>query len=293
MASPAAVAEAPAPTSAPVLPYRVGHGFDLHRLAEGYKLIIGGVEIPHTKGCEAHSDGELALLSFLSARSIWLWYMRGRTVLGDVLHIFTSSSLFTAGDVLLHTVTDAILGALCLPDIGQLFPDTDPKWRGASSDIFVKEAVSGCGSVRKNQYPTIVYNERGPLWLLQLLVTVHWIVRLVGTACVRLQTSNTTRFTSVYNCLESVRRHEQPFHHVVQQHGQDISQDAVKLILSDRYFWLKVEALCKLLKPYAEVIYGIQGNRCSMATITLCWLYLARKIAVDIEGLDAGGQDAL
>jgi hypothetical protein len=47
-----------AATAAPVLPYRVGHGFDLHRLAEGYKLIIGGVEIPHTKGCEAHSDGE-------------------------------------------------------------------------------------------------------------------------------------------------------------------------------------------------------------------------------------------
>jgi hypothetical protein len=54
MAAAGAVAEAPAP---PVLPYRVGHGFDLHRLAEGYKLIIGGVEIPHTKGCEAHSDG--------------------------------------------------------------------------------------------------------------------------------------------------------------------------------------------------------------------------------------------
>ncbi|KAG2451481.1 hypothetical protein HYH02_004079 [Chlamydomonas schloesseri] len=86
---------------APSLPYRVGHGFDLHRLAEGYKLIIGGIDIPHTKGCEAHSDG----------------------------------------DVLLHTVTDAILGALCLPDIGQLFPDTDPKWKGARSDIFLKEAV--------------------------------------------------------------------------------------------------------------------------------------------------------
>ncbi|KAG2498296.1 hypothetical protein HYH03_003557 [Edaphochlamys debaryana] len=86
---------------APTLPYRVGHGFDLHRLAEGYKLIIGGIDIPHTKGCEAHSDG----------------------------------------DVLLHTVTDAILGALCLPDIGQLFPDTDPKWKGARSDIFLKEAV--------------------------------------------------------------------------------------------------------------------------------------------------------
>jgi 2-C-methyl-D-erythritol 2,4-cyclodiphosphate synthase len=59
------------PATAPVLPYRIGHGFDLHRLAEGYKLIIGGKEIPHTKGCEAHSDG----------------------------------------DVLLHCITDAILGA--------------------------------------------------------------------------------------------------------------------------------------------------------------------------------------
>lgn len=137
MASPAAVAEAPAPTSAPVLPYRVGHGFDLHRLAEGYKLIIGGVEIPHTKGCEAHSDGELALLSFLSARSIWLWYMRGRTVLGDVLHIFTSSSLFTAGDVLLHTVTDAILGALCLPDIGKHAANNQV----ASSSAIVKAPI--------------------------------------------------------------------------------------------------------------------------------------------------------
>jgi hypothetical protein len=53
----AAAALAEAPPAPPVLPYRVGHGFDLHRLAEGYKLIIGGVEIPHTKGCEAHSDG--------------------------------------------------------------------------------------------------------------------------------------------------------------------------------------------------------------------------------------------
>jgi len=58
----AAVTDAPAPPAPPTLPYRVGHGFDLHRLAEGYKLIIGGVEIPHTKGCEAHSDGMLAAL---------------------------------------------------------------------------------------------------------------------------------------------------------------------------------------------------------------------------------------
>eukprot|EP00892_Ulva_mutabilis_P011157 jgi/Ulvmu1/8413/UM042_0120.1 len=98
-----------AQAEAPVLPFRVGHGFDLHRLAEGYPLIIGGKHIPHTKGCEAHSDG----------------------------------------DVLLHCVTDAILGALSLPDIGQIFPDNDPKWKGASSDIFVKEA---CKLMRERGY---------------------------------------------------------------------------------------------------------------------------------------------
>lgn len=87
--------------AAPILPYRIGHGWDLHRLEPGYPLIIGGIDIPHDRGCVAHSDG----------------------------------------DVLLHTVTDAILGGLSLPDIGQIFPDNDPKWKGARSDIFVKEAV--------------------------------------------------------------------------------------------------------------------------------------------------------
>jgi len=95
-------ASAPAAASSPKkLPYRIGHGWDLHRLEPGYPLIIGGIDIPHERGCVAHSDG----------------------------------------DVLLHTVVDAILGALCLPDIGQLFPDNDPKWKGARSDIFLKEAV--------------------------------------------------------------------------------------------------------------------------------------------------------
>ena len=93
-----AVATAPPPS----LPFRVGHGFDLHRLEEGpYRLILGGVDIPHDRGCVAHSDG----------------------------------------DALLHTVTDAVLGALGEPDIGQLFPDNDPKWKGQTSDIFLKEAV--------------------------------------------------------------------------------------------------------------------------------------------------------
>uniref|UniRef100_A0A224XGZ8 2-C-methyl-D-erythritol 2,4-cyclodiphosphate synthase n=1 Tax=Hypericum kalmianum TaxID=473045 RepID=A0A224XGZ8_9ROSI len=83
------------------LPFRVGHGFDLHRLEPGYPLIIGGIDIPHDRGCEAHSDG----------------------------------------DVLLHCVVDAILGALGLPDIGQIFPDSDPKWKGAPSSVFIKEAI--------------------------------------------------------------------------------------------------------------------------------------------------------
>ncbi|KAJ6821796.1 putative 2-C-methyl-D-erythritol 2,4-cyclodiphosphate synthase, chloroplastic [Iris pallida] len=85
----------------PSLPFRVGHGFDLHRLEPDLPLIVGGVLIPHDRGCEAHSDG----------------------------------------DVLFHCVVDAILGALGLPDIGQLFPDSDPKWRGAASSVFMKEAV--------------------------------------------------------------------------------------------------------------------------------------------------------
>ncbi|EYU23425.1 hypothetical protein ABFS82_01G069000 [Erythranthe guttata] len=90
-----------AASPAKVLPFRVGHGFDLHRLEPGYPLIIGGINIPHDRGCEAHSDG----------------------------------------DVLLHCVVDAILGALGLPDIGQIFPDTDPKWKGAASSVFIEEAV--------------------------------------------------------------------------------------------------------------------------------------------------------
>eukprot|EP00270_Netrium_digitus_P007404 TRINITY_DN2155_c0_g1_i1.p1 TRINITY_DN2155_c0_g1~~TRINITY_DN2155_c0_g1_i1.p1 ORF type:complete len:267 (-),score=52.03 TRINITY_DN2155_c0_g1_i1:264-1043(-) len=84
-----------------LLPFRVGHGFDLHRLEPGLPLIIGGVNIPHDRGCDAHSDG----------------------------------------DVLMHCVVDAILGALGLPDIGQLFPDNDPKWKGAESHVFLTEAV--------------------------------------------------------------------------------------------------------------------------------------------------------
>jgi len=82
-------------------PIRIGHGFDLHRLEQGGKLIIAGVRVEHDRGCCAHSDG----------------------------------------DVVYHGVTDAILGALAMDDIGQLFPDDDPQWRSADSKVFVDQAV--------------------------------------------------------------------------------------------------------------------------------------------------------
>ena len=72
---------------------RIGHGYDVHKLVEGRKLILGGVEIPHTLGLLGHSDA----------------------------------------DVLTHAIMDALLGAAALGDIGQHFPDTDPQYEGASS----------------------------------------------------------------------------------------------------------------------------------------------------------------
>ena len=170
----------------PPLPYRVGHGFDLHRLAPGLKLILGGVDIPHTKGCEAHSDGKrsrasagqhftprrctdrvAAVLSRL--QSSWRCARRDFSthVLPQPCAYPTPPNakperLCCTGDVLIHCIVDSILGALGLPDIGapggarrcflcaelsaplsagQLFPDTDPTWKGASSDRFLIEAM--------------------------------------------------------------------------------------------------------------------------------------------------------
>ena len=74
-------------------PFRVGTGFDVHKLVEGRKCIIGGVEIPHELGLLGHSDA----------------------------------------DVFLHALSDALLGALGLGDIGMHFPDSDPRWKGADS----------------------------------------------------------------------------------------------------------------------------------------------------------------
>jgi 2-C-methyl-D-erythritol 2,4-cyclodiphosphate synthase len=76
---------------------RIGQSTDIHRLVEGRKLILGGVEIPHQKGLLGHSDA----------------------------------------DALLHAVAEAILGALALGDLGHHFPDTDPKWEGVSSLVIL------------------------------------------------------------------------------------------------------------------------------------------------------------
>ena len=81
---------------------RIGIGFDIHRLAPDRKLTLGGIEIPYNKGLVGHSDG----------------------------------------DVLLHAISDALLGACGLGNIGELFPDTDARYRGIASQVLLKDTVS-------------------------------------------------------------------------------------------------------------------------------------------------------
>jgi 2-C-methyl-D-erythritol 2,4-cyclodiphosphate synthase len=83
----------------------VGIGYDVHQLVAGRKLILGGVEIAHSKGLDGHSDA----------------------------------------DALMHAICDAVLGAIGESDIGHFFPNTDPKWRGAPSRVFLEEAARQVG----------------------------------------------------------------------------------------------------------------------------------------------------
>lgn len=85
--------------------YRIGNGYDVHRLVAGRKLIVGGVDVPHPTGLDGHSDA----------------------------------------DVLLHALCDAILGACGEGDLGQHFPDTDKKWKGVSSMLLLKRVGEICG----------------------------------------------------------------------------------------------------------------------------------------------------
>ena len=80
---------------------RIGHGYDVHALAEGLRLVLCGVDIEHTKGCVAHSDGDVAI----------------------------------------HAICDSLLGALALGDIGKLFPDSDARYKGIDSRLLLKEVV--------------------------------------------------------------------------------------------------------------------------------------------------------
>jgi 2-C-methyl-D-erythritol 2,4-cyclodiphosphate synthase len=92
------------PTAAPVfnpLNLRVGQGYDVHQLVEGRKLMLGGVEIPYERGLLGHSDA----------------------------------------DALLHAITDALLGAAGLGDIGRHFPDTDPRYKGADSRVLLRDTA--------------------------------------------------------------------------------------------------------------------------------------------------------
>lgn len=82
--------------------FRIGHGYDVHRLTEGRKLILGGVDIPYEKGLLGHSDA----------------------------------------DVLVHAIMDSILGALALGDIGKLFPDNDSAYKGADSIKLLEKVIS-------------------------------------------------------------------------------------------------------------------------------------------------------
>lgn len=80
---------------------RIGHGFDVHALADGLRLVLCGVEVEHTKGCVAHSDGDVAI----------------------------------------HAICDSLLGALALGDIGKLFPDSDARYKGIDSRLLLKEVI--------------------------------------------------------------------------------------------------------------------------------------------------------
>ena len=82
--------------------YRIGSGYDVHALSEGLTLVLGGVRIPHEKGCVAHSDG----------------------------------------DALIHALCDALLGALALGDIGKHFPDTSDEFKGIDSRILLRRTVA-------------------------------------------------------------------------------------------------------------------------------------------------------
>ena len=102
---------------------RIGHGYDVHRFAEGRKLILGGVEIEYEMGLLGHSDA----------------------------------------DVLCHAVSDALLGALALGDIGKHFPDTDPRYKGADSVELLRHCVSLLGEYKVSNIDATIIAQKPKL----------------------------------------------------------------------------------------------------------------------------------
>ena len=102
---------------------RVGNGYDVHRLVEGRKLILGGVDVPHSMGLDGYSDA----------------------------------------DVLVHALCDALLGAVGAGDIGKHFPDTDPKWKGISSLHLLKEVMRMCKGFKLANADSVIVAQKPKL----------------------------------------------------------------------------------------------------------------------------------
>lgn len=101
----------------------------------------------------------------------------------------------------------------------------------------------------------------------------------------QLQTSNTTRLTSVHVMLESVVKMDLELHAVLNLHSDDITQDEVKTIIEDRQFWAGAEVLSKLLVPFSQVVMAIQSKSATVADTTRYWLYLAKSFKAELPKL--------
>lgn len=134
--------------------FKVGNGYDVHQLAKGYKLVLGGVEIPHEKGSVAHSDG----------------------------------------DVMLHALCDALLGALALGDIGYHFPDTSEEFRGIDSKILlcrVYELVKSKGYVLGNADITLLLQKpKIAPYISQMRTTIASVIG-VEVDCISVKATTT------------------------------------------------------------------------------------------------------
>ena len=119
---------------------RIGHGYDVHTFAENRKLILGGVEIPYELGLLGHSDA----------------------------------------DVLLHAISDALLGAAALGDIGQHFPDTDDRFKGADSLVLLSEV---CNILSKNNYKIVNIDSTVIAQKPKLMVHIPQMRENIAKAC--------------------------------------------------------------------------------------------------------------